>query len=198
MDQRDDELLASLGLDEELANFVREELEKLEQKSLSNYLRLLLKYRRRNRNRRNVARLVAEGIESGAAAPLTADYWAGIIPGFVAKGSKKVIGETLSISCRPMVSQDLKSLLAEIAPDSDEAAKQFLQRVASTVSAIRRKPTGGIMIAGYEPKGMIRPVEHSVARVAYLATRASGIDVVRILHRDKHQVLKRDTYSVWD
>lgn len=197
MDQRDNELLATLELNEELTNFVREELE--DGRSFVDYLRWLVKRDRWNKIKKVVAHLIGKGIESGPAEPLTADYWTRIIPGFIARDSKKLIGESWPISCRPMVAEDLKTLLAEIAPDSDEAARRFLQTAAWTIAAIGRKPSRGCMMAGYEPKDlMIHPVGHSVARVAYLATVASGIDVVRVLHRDKHQVLKRHIDSAWD
>lgn len=197
MDQRDNELLATLELNEELTNFVREELE--DGRSFVDYLRWLVKRDRWNRIKKVVADLIGEGIESGPAEPLMEDYWTRIIPGFIATDSKRLIGESWPISCRPMVVEDLKTLLAEIAPDSDEEARRFLQTAALTIAAIGRKPAQGCMMAGYEPNGlMIHPVGHSVACVAYLATLASGIDVVRVLHRDKHQVLKRHIDTAWD
>ncbi len=197
MDQRDNELLATLELNEELTNFVRAELE--DGRSFVDYLRWLVKRDRWNRIKKVVAHLIGEGIESGPAELLRADYWTRIIPGFIARDSKKLIGESWPISVRPMVSQDLKELLAEIAPDSDEAAREFLQTTAWTIAAIGRNSAQGCLMAGYKPQGlMIHPVGHSVARVAYLAPLASGVDVVRILHRDKHQVLKRHIDCNWD
>ena len=109
MDQRDNELLATLELNEELTNFVREELEG--GRSFVDYLRWLVKRDRWNRIKKVIAHLIGEGIESGPAEPLTADYWTRIIPGFIARDSKKLIGESGPISCRPMVSEDLKTLL---------------------------------------------------------------------------------------
>jgi plasmid stabilization system protein ParE len=197
VDQRDNELLATLELNEDLTNFVREELEG--GRSFVDYLRWLVKRDRWNRIKKVVGHLIGGGIESGSAEPLTADYWTRIIPGFVARDPKELIGESWPISCRPMVAEDLKTLLAEIAPDSDEAAGRFLQTTALTIAAIGRKPARGCMMAGYEPNGlMIHPVGGSVARVAYLVTLASGIDVVRVLHRDKHHVLERHIDSAWD
>ena len=90
-----------------------------------------------------------------------------------------------------MVAQDLGNLVAEIAPNDEAAAKQFLQSIVRTLVAIGQSPGRGCMMSGFTPKGLsLHPVGRSIARVAYLASPESGVDVARILHRDKHQVLK--------
>jgi len=143
--------------------------------------------------------LISQGLESGPAVPVTAEYWAEIVPGFVAKDSTDGCGDGWPVSCRPMVAQDLMNLVAEIAPNDEEAAKRFLQSIVRTLGAIGRSPARGNMISGFKPKGLsMHSVGRSIARIAYLTSLGSGIDVVRILHRDKHQVLKKHIDSSGD
>ncbi|MGE3637150.1 MAG: hypothetical protein AB7G28_01240 [Pirellulales bacterium] len=199
MESHDQQLLASLELDEELKEFVVEALAEDEFRSVSEYLRWLIQRERRNRIRENVECLICQGLESGPAVPVTAEYWAEILPGFVAKDSANDCGDGWPVSCRPIVAQDLMTLVAEVAPNNEIAAKRFLQSVVRTVSAIGRKPSGGFIMSGFKPQGLsMCPVGRSIARVAYLASVKSGVDVVRILHRDTHQVLKKHIDSSGD
>jgi plasmid stabilization system protein ParE len=197
MEPSDDPILERLGLDDEHREFVAQEVAEGRFPSVADYLSNLVCCEKRNRHKQFVARLIEEGIESGPSIAAWKEYWAEAIPGFVPHDLLANADESWPVSCRPKVAEDMASLVGEIAPIDAKAAAKFVRTVATQIAEIGRKPGRGFGVP-YMEKLFMHPVGRTPARIAYICTLKDAVDVVRILHRDKHGVLKNTIDSSLD
>ena len=137
-------------------------------------------------------RLIAEANDSGPAVPATPEYWSAVLSVSPPRKLVEVEKENYPIYCRPTVAQDLVALAGEIAPNNRFAAHRFMCNVIRKIQVIGRIAYGTDMAVRSCPELTLVPVGRTVARIAYrIACEPVSVEILRILHRDRDQVLVR-------
>jgi plasmid stabilization system protein ParE len=204
MNESEDLDLTKLGLNEELMQFVKDELAEDEAimgrpASVREYVGWLIRSARGAKIREHVMQLIAEANESGLAVPATPEYWSAMLPLPAPRALLEMEKEGFEVYCRPTVAQDLVALAGEIAPNDRSAANRFMCDVIRKIRAISRKPEGTSMAVLRCPELTLVPVGRTVARIVYrIVPELASIEILRILHRDREQVLVKTIDSSLD